>query len=86
MKTIENQRFEIIAKGDWLGDVNRSAWDRLVEKKGGCRCNICQPCPACSDPVTEEELNHLGYSYGQNHEIQIVSDGIDDGWEEGREV
>ena len=47
----------------WLGDVDQAAWDTIIEWRGGCRCCISPPCHACSDPVTEQELNDVGYTY-----------------------
>jgi hypothetical protein len=48
---------------DWLGDVDESAWERLLEKRGGCRCCISPPCFACSEPISEQELNSVGFTY-----------------------
>ena len=52
-----------INEDDWLGDVDMQAWEALVENRGGCRCFQCAPCGACSNPITEEELNEVGYTY-----------------------
>ena len=54
-----------ISEDEWLLDVDESAWRRLVEKRGGCRCHLSPPCAACSEPVTEAELNDVGYTYEQ---------------------
>jgi hypothetical protein len=48
----------------WLGDVDENAWKRLLEKRGGCSCHLSPPCDNCVDPLTEEELNSVGYTYG----------------------
>jgi hypothetical protein len=47
----------------FIGDVDESAWNQLVENRGGCSCHISPPCGACSNPVEEEELNEVGYTY-----------------------
>ena len=54
-----------ISEDECLLDVDESAWRRLVEKRGGCRCHLSPPCAACSEPVTEAELNDVGYTYEQ---------------------
>jgi len=66
MKNETGDVFETLEDGDWLSDVSRSAWDRLIEKRGGCNCCISPPCSACCDPITEEELNAVGFTYGPN--------------------
>lgn len=52
-----------ISEDTFLGDVDESAWKKLFERRGGCSCHISPPCSACSDPVEEEELNNVGYTY-----------------------
>ena len=52
-----------ISEDTWLGDIDESAWVRLLAHRGGCRCCISPPCNACSEPVQEAELNELGYTY-----------------------
>lgn len=52
-----------IDEGTWLSDVDELAWSRLLEKRGGCRCFLSPPCAACCEPVTEPELNDVGYTY-----------------------
>lgn len=52
-----------IDEDTWLGDVDERAWFRLVEKRGGCRCCVSPPCSACTEPLTEDELNTVGYTY-----------------------
>jgi len=32
---------------------------RLVEIRGGCTCFLCPPCSACSDPLTQDEVDEL---------------------------
>ncbi len=54
---------ETISDDDCLLDVDRAAWDRILEKRGGCRCCISPPCAACTEPITEDELNSVGYTY-----------------------
>ena len=51
-------------EGDWLGDVDYGAWLRIVEARGGCSCHMSPPCSACSEPITEDELNVVGFTYG----------------------
>lgn len=46
-----------------LVDVDDAAWQRVRERRGGCRCHLSPPCGACSDPITEQELNDVGYTY-----------------------
>lgn len=55
-----------IAEDSCLLDVDESAWRDLVEGRGGCSCCISPPCHACTEPVTEEELNRVGYTYIQS--------------------
>ena len=52
-----------IREQDCLLDVDEKAWWSLVENRGGCRCHISPPCGACSNPISEEELNEVGYTY-----------------------
>ena len=52
-----------IGEQDCLIDVDKKAWRSLVENRGGCRCHISPPCGACSNPISEEEMNELGYTY-----------------------
>jgi len=52
-----------IDEQDCLLDVDEKAWRSLVENRGGCRCHISPPCGACSDPISEEEMNEVGYTY-----------------------
>lgn len=54
---------QYISWDDWLGDVDEAAWRRLLEKRGGCSCHISPPCSSCCDPVSEDELNSVGYTY-----------------------
>ena len=53
-----------LSEGDWLGAVDMAAWRRIVDHRGGCRCHLSPPCSACSDPITEAELNDEGFTYG----------------------
>ena len=80
--THSEEAFEKLEPRTWLGDVNRAAWDRLVEIRGGCSCRLSPPCHNCTEPPTEEELNRFAYTYGEG----MLADGIADEWEEGREV
>jgi len=48
----DTQLFE----GDMSDDDNR----RLIDMRGGCRCHLCPPCGACSNPVTLAEAEDLG--------------------------
>lgn len=34
---------------------------KLIEMRGGCRCCLSPPCSACSEPITHEEAESLGY-------------------------
>jgi hypothetical protein len=52
-----------IGEQDWLLDVDEKAWRSLVENRGGCRCHISPPCDACSNPISEVEMNEVGYTY-----------------------
>jgi hypothetical protein len=52
-----------IGERDCLLDVDEKAWRLLVENRGGCRCHISPPCGACSDLISEEEMNEVGYTY-----------------------
>jgi hypothetical protein len=33
----------------------------LVRHRGGCRCHLCPPCHACSEPLTIPEAEELGW-------------------------
>jgi hypothetical protein len=59
----EPDEFRHIGEQDSLLDVDEKAWSSLVENRGGCRCHIAPPCGACSNPISEEELNEVGYTY-----------------------
>lgn len=48
---------------DCMIDVDYSAWKQIMEDRGGCTCHISPPCNACVEPITEEELNEVGYTY-----------------------
>lgn len=48
---------------DCLLDVDEDAWRRLLSKRGGCSCHLSPPCHNCTEPLTEEELNSVGYTY-----------------------
>ena len=52
-----------ISEDDWLADVDDVAWGQLVDGRGGCRCFLSAPCGACSEPISEAELNAVGYTY-----------------------
>lgn len=52
-----------VSEDDCFIDVDSDAWFQLIENRGGCRCFISPPCSACSEPITEEELNRVGYTY-----------------------
>jgi len=52
-----------IGEQDALLDVDEKAWRLLVENRGGCSCHIAPPCGACSNPISEEEMNEVGYTY-----------------------
>jgi len=52
-----------ISDDECLMDVDESAWRRVVELRGGCRCCISPPCNACVEPISEDELNKVGYTY-----------------------
>ena len=54
---------ERINPDDCLMDIDEAAWRRIVSKRGGCRCCISPPCHACVEPITEDELNSVGYTY-----------------------
>jgi hypothetical protein len=65
-KELESQEpvdLKHIDEQDCLIDVDKKAWRSLVENRGGCRCHISPPCSACSNPISEEEMNELGYTY-----------------------
>ncbi len=52
-----------IEEGHCLLDVDERAWRLIVENRGGCRCYRSPPCFACSEPISEEEMNEVGYTY-----------------------
>ncbi len=52
-----------LEEGQSLLDVDEAAWGQVVEARGGCTCHISAPCHVCVEPVTEEELNEVGYTY-----------------------
>lgn len=51
-----------IAEDECLLDVDEAAWRSVIEDRGGCRCHISPPCNACTEPISEEELNRVGYT------------------------
>lgn len=59
----EHRDYVRISEDDCMLDVDEAAWRRIVEKRGGCRCFLSAPCSACVEPVTEQELNSVGYTY-----------------------
>ncbi len=59
----EPDELKHIGEQDCLLDVDGNAWRSLVENRGGCRCHISPPCSACSNPISEDELNEVGYTY-----------------------
>jgi hypothetical protein len=59
----EPDELKHIAEHDCLLDVDEKAWKALVENRGGCRCFLSPPCGACSNPISEEEMNEVGYTY-----------------------
>ena len=51
-----------------LNDIEQK---RLVEIRGGCSCHISPPCSACSDSLTQDEVDELN-EYEDNasgHEV-----------------
>lgn len=52
-----------ISEDDWLGDVDADAWSAIIEARGGCHCHASPPCSSCCEPVTEAELNDVGFTY-----------------------
>lgn len=52
-----------ISPDDCLLDIDETAWQRVFYERGGCRCNVSPPCAACSEPISEAELNEVGYTY-----------------------
>jgi len=52
-----------ISEDECLIDVDDSAWRRVLESRGGCRCHLSAPCNACVEPVSEGELNEVGFTY-----------------------
>lgn len=36
-------------------------FELLVDRRGGCRCYDRPPCSACSEPLTEDEADELGW-------------------------
>lgn len=52
-----------ISESDCMMDIDGAAWKQIVEARGGRSCHISPPCKACVEPVTEEELNEVGYTY-----------------------
>ena len=53
-----------ISDDECMMDVDEAAWESIVERRGGCCCFISTPCNNCVEPVTEEELQAVGYTYG----------------------
>lgn len=41
--------------------VDRDEFHRLLDLRGGCRCYDNPPCLACSEPITEDEAEELGF-------------------------
>ena len=59
----EPDELKHIDERDYLLDVDEKAWRSLIENRGGCRCHLSPPCGACTDPISEEEMNEVGYTY-----------------------
>lgn len=45
---------------EWLGDQHPELQRKLLEMRGGCRCCVSAPCPACVDPIDADEAEALG--------------------------
>ena len=77
----EPDELKHIDEQDCLLDVDEKAWRSLVENRGGCRCHISPPCNACSNPISEEEMNEVGYTYAtppaQPAPVQELLTGLD---------
>jgi hypothetical protein len=58
-----NNDLKHLPAGDWLGDHSERAWAKLLEMRGGCSCHVSPPCGACTEPISEEELNSVGFTY-----------------------
>ena len=54
-----------ISDDECLMDVDEPAWLHVVELRGGCSCYISPPCNACVEPISEDELNNVGYTYAR---------------------
>lgn len=54
--------FKYLEHDEALIDVDQRAWETLLERRGGCRCLFSPPCNACTEPLTEEELNSVGFT------------------------
>lgn len=52
-----------IGENESLLDVDEAAWWQALEHRGGCYCFRSPPCGACTEPLTEPELNAVGYTY-----------------------
>ncbi len=59
----EPDKLRHIEEGHCLLDVDERAWRLIVENRGGCRCYRSPPCFACSEPISEKEMNEVGYTY-----------------------
>jgi len=57
------EKLKHLPDDECLMDVDEQAWEILLEKRGGCSCSMCAPCFNCSEPISEEELNDVGYTY-----------------------
>lgn len=64
--------FTHLKETEWLGDIDGPAWNQIMSDRGGCYCFISSPCNACTSPITEEELNSVGYTYEEEEEMQEV--------------
>ena len=84
----ESDELKHIGEQDFLFDVDERAWHLLVENRGGCRCHISPPCGACSNPISEEEMNEVGYTYttppatqpAQKPWVGLTDEEIDAAW------
>lgn len=62
----EEEPLQVLPEGDCLVDHDVESWHSILQSRGGCTCFLSPPCNACSNPVTEEELNAVGFTYGKD--------------------
>ena len=55
---------KLLKEDEALLYVDAEAWEVVLRNRGGCNCFVAPPCNNCVEAPSEEELNSVGYTYG----------------------